>query len=310
LFPNTPEAFQPEEVGAYEVGAKNRFWDNRFQANLAAFYYDYSDLQVSKIVNRTSVNENIDADLYGMEAELLFAPGNWRLNANLSYLKSKLGELVTVDPRDPTQGRQDVTLIKDVEASHCVLGFTGQGPVSANAALQGALAANAVPDLPTGAATGLPATPGVLDSAISSCEAMQQIAPLFGYTYAEGVTTDVDGNDLPNSPELTVSLGMQYTFLFGNGAALSGRLDYYWQDEYSARIFGRTLDMVDAWDVWNAQATYTSATGRWWMRAFVQNIEDDDDVTGIYSTDPSSGLFTNAFLIEPRLMGVSVGVKL
>jgi hypothetical protein len=102
----------------------------------------------------------------------------------------------------------------------------------------------------------------------------------------------------------------EYTHYFGNGASLSGRLDYYWQDDYSARIFGRTLDAVDSWDVWNAQATYTASSGQWWLRAFIQNIEDDDALTGVYSTDPSSGLFTNGFFVEPQLYGVSLGVQL
>ena len=107
-----------------------------------------------------------------------------------------------------------------------------------------------------------------------------------------------------------MSLGAEYTHYFGNGATLSGRVDYYWQDDYSARIFDRELDRVNSWDVWNAQATYTSPTGQWWARAFVQNIEDDTELTGIYSTDQSSGLFTNGFFIEPRLYGLSVGVQL
>jgi outer membrane receptor protein involved in Fe transport len=191
-----------------------------------------------------------------------------------------------------------------------VLEFNGQGPASQNAALQGVLAANAVPYIPTGAATGLPTTPGVTDSAISSCAGMQAIAPAFGYGYSDGVETSVEGNQLPNSPEFTVTLGAEYTHYFGNGASLSGRLDYYWQDDYSARIFGRTLDAVDSWDVWNAQATYTASSGQWWLRAFIQNIEDDDALTGVYSTDPSSGLFTNGFFVEPQLYGVSLGVQL
>lgn len=311
LFPGTPEVFEPEDIDAYEIGTKNQLWDNRLQANVSAFYYDYAGLQVSKIVNRTSVNENIDAEIYGMEGEFLLQPNdNWLLNANVSYLNTEIGEFETIDPRDPTQGRQDVTLIKDFEASHCVLAFNGQGPASANAALQGFLASNGVPYVPTGSATGIPTTPGVADSAISSCAGLQAIAPAFGYGYSDGIETSVEGNPLPNSPEFTVSLGAEYTHYFGTGATLSGRVDYYWQDDYSARIFNRELDQVNAWDVWNAQATYTSATGQWWARAFVQNIEDDDEITGIYSTDPSSGLFTNGFFIEPRLYGLSVGVQL
>ena len=42
------------------------------------------------------------------------------------------------------------------------------------------------------------------------------------------------------------------------------------------------------------------------LHVFVaQNIEDDDEIAGTYQTDPSSGLYTNVFLIEPRLVGLT-----
>jgi iron complex outermembrane recepter protein len=44
LLPN----FQPEKLTAYTVGSKNRLFDNRFQVNVEAFYYDYKDYIVSE----------------------------------------------------------------------------------------------------------------------------------------------------------------------------------------------------------------------------------------------------------------------
>jgi iron complex outermembrane recepter protein len=54
LFPDTAATYEPEFVNAFEIGTKNQLLDNRLQANLTAFFYDYEGLQVSKIVNRTS----------------------------------------------------------------------------------------------------------------------------------------------------------------------------------------------------------------------------------------------------------------
>ena len=34
---------------------------------------------------------------------------------------------------------------------------------------------------------------------------------------------------------------------------------------------------------------------------------DDDHVVGQYVTDPSSGMFTNVFSIEPRTYGIALG---
>jgi hypothetical protein len=39
----------------------------------------------------------------------------------------------------------------------------------------------------------------------------------------------------------------------------------------------------------------------------VKNLMDDDNLVAMYITDPSSGMFTNVFAIEPRTYGVAVG---
>ena len=178
LFPNTPTSFDPEEIDAYEIGTKNTFWDRTMQANFSVFYYDYGDLQIGKIINRTSVNENTDAEIFGAELELLWAPTeNWQFNAAVSYLDTELGETDTIDPRDPTQGRQDVTLLKDfTDASNCVVEHNGLGALSDNAAFVAAVQGAGAPYLPTGRDLGafggvpgtvIPTTPNVTDSAFT-----------------------------------------------------------------------------------------------------------------------------------------------
>lgn len=321
LFPNTPTSFDPEEIDAYEIGTKNTFWDRTMQANFSMFYYDYGDLQIGKIINRTSLNENTDADVFGAELELLYAPNeNWQFNAQISYLDTELGDTETIDPRDPTQGRQDVTLLKDfVDASNCVVEHNGQVPLSDNAAFVAAVQGVDAPYLPTGRDLGafggvpgtvIPTTPNVTDSAFTVCAAAAAIAPLFGYNYLDSVGTNLDGNQLLNAPELTFSAGVEYTHYFDGGLSATARVDYYWQDEFYSTTFNRRQDLIDSWDVWNAQVTIYGEEQQWYAKFFVQNIADDDEIVGTYQTDPSSGLFTNAFFIEPRLYGVTVGISL
>ena len=118
---------------------------------------------------------------------------------------------------------------------------------------------------------------------------------------------DLDGNQLQNSPEWSVSLGGQYTFILPQDHRLALRVDYYWQDEMYTRLFNRPVDKIDSWDIWNAQLTLTSAEDTWYARAFIKNIADDDHEVGSYLTDPSSGLWTNVFTIEPRTYGLAIG---
>jgi hypothetical protein len=40
-----------------------------------------------------------------------------------------------------------------------------------------------------------------------------------------------------------------------------------------------------------------------------RDIADDDVITDLYLTDQSSGLFTNAFLLEPRTFGITLGKR-
>lgn len=50
---NTPTqavAYDPETMWSYEVGVKSALWDRRMTLNLAAFYNDYKDLQLSSFV--------------------------------------------------------------------------------------------------------------------------------------------------------------------------------------------------------------------------------------------------------------------
>ena len=40
-----PNVYKPEKLASYTIGSKNRFFDNRLQANLELFYWDYTNKQ-------------------------------------------------------------------------------------------------------------------------------------------------------------------------------------------------------------------------------------------------------------------------
>lgn len=279
-FPGTSPTYEPEFVNAVEIGTKNQLLGNRLQANLSAFYYDYENLQISRIVNRTAFNENTDAEIYGLESEFLFSPAaQWLLNANIALLQTSIRNFSSVDTRDPTQGSSAATLLKDNRsASNCVV-FHNGAPA---------------PDMPQ----------------LNSCAnpVLTDGAPLPApYTVGTGVEVDLNGNELRNSPATTVNLGVQYNWEL-DSLSLSARVDYYWQDDMWGREFNRDpIDKLDGFDVWNAQATLASANDSWYLRAYIKNITDEEAIAGMYVSDPSSGLFTNVFPIEPRLYGVTLG---
>jgi iron complex outermembrane recepter protein len=50
LNPSVGPLFQPEQITAYEIGSKNRFFGNRLQLNLEAWYYTYKDFQTNIVM--------------------------------------------------------------------------------------------------------------------------------------------------------------------------------------------------------------------------------------------------------------------
>jgi len=84
--------YRPETLTSYEVGMKSRFWAKRASLNLAAYRYDYSDLQLSgvAIVNNVPryVTSNAGvASVKGLELEGMVKPtAASRLSATLALL--------------------------------------------------------------------------------------------------------------------------------------------------------------------------------------------------------------------------------
>ncbi len=96
--------FDPEYINAFEIGLKSRLLDNTLQANVTYFYYDYEGLQISKITQQTSLNENFDAGIQGFEGEFVWVPDeHWRFSANLAWLDTAMDGGQSLDPADINQ---------------------------------------------------------------------------------------------------------------------------------------------------------------------------------------------------------------
>lgn len=98
-----PQIFKPETVSAFEVGSKNRFFDNRLTLNLAGFYYDYKEFQYEEedpLPYQGGVSNIPDAHIYGFEGEGSFAiTSALRLNASLTRLEGTFTDsYVALDP--------------------------------------------------------------------------------------------------------------------------------------------------------------------------------------------------------------------
>jgi iron complex outermembrane receptor protein len=97
----------PEELTAYEIGFKSEFLERRMKLNLAAFYYDWEDLQVFATVPGIGpAFLNLpESTIIGQELEWQFAPGNdWLLRLYAAHLDTEVTDVGTLGPDAATEG--------------------------------------------------------------------------------------------------------------------------------------------------------------------------------------------------------------
>ncbi|MFN7055620.1 TonB-dependent receptor [Hyphomonas sp.] len=313
LFPQT---FDPEFINSYEIGTKNTLYNGALQLNATGFLYDYQGYQITQIVNRSSANFNIDAEIYGLEIETVWNPVSTLLiNANLGLLNTEIKDTYAIDVLDRTNGRNDLVTIKDASSfANCVISAQGYRTVL------GAIAGNL---LPAGATRGI--CNGQLAAGVGGRTALEGLLGLSGQTVtvrnSDGGTTtysalqpfdgeakDLSGKSIPGAPEATFNVGVEYTWdpgSFGDWG-LTGRVDYYRQTESFSRVWNTGRDRLESWDNLNLTFSFFNDPKGLKLDLFAKNIANDDIITGAYLTDDSSGLFTNIFLKEPRTYGIAL----
>ncbi|KJS38406.1 MAG: TonB-dependent receptor [Hyphomonas sp. BRH_c22] len=304
LFPLT---FEPEFINAYELGTKNTFANNTQSLNATAFFYDYQGYQISQIVNRTAANFNVNAELTGLELEYLWTPAdNWLLTANLGLLDTKLIDTDSVDVLDRTNGNPNFVTLKNAQSySNCVV--SAQGYATVLGAIQAGILDNGDSrGLCSGAFAGQEAAFGLGN--VTYIDGNGDTQTIGALTPFDGITKDVDGNKLPGAPEMTLNLAAEYTFpsLQDSSWDLTIRGDYYYQADSYSRIFNTAHDELDSWSNVNLAIILNNSENGWAVEAFAKNLTDEEVITGSYIGDDSQGIFTNIFLTEPALYGVTV----
>ncbi len=305
-----PAAFDPEFVDSYEIGTKNTIAGGSMQLNGTAFFYNYEGYQISQIVNRTSANFNVDAEIQGLELETIWNPAStFVINANLGFLDAQVVDTFGIDTLDRTNGRSDLVVLKQfVGASNCVVSAAGYATVL-GAIAAGALDPGSTLGLCTGAFAGAEGTFGVPD--VTYVDGNGQIQTIGGLTPFDGEAKNLDGNNLPGTPETTFNFGAEYTWegVFNDAWDVRLRGDYYYQADAFSRVWNTPRDVLESWDNVNLSLQLMNTEDDWSIEVFGKNITDEEVITGAYLTDDSSGLFTNVFLTEPATYGVTISKR-
>ncbi len=347
----SPKVFKAEYVNALELGAKNTLLDGAMTLNVSGFYYDYSDYQISKIVDRSAANENFDATVWGLELEAAFAPTPDTLfNAAIGYLKTRVADgEQSIDLMDRTQGGEyfQITTIQNPnfdpsttprDRENYVAGLIAPSDQQFLAFDEWFVvkpsvtqASNCVAPVELAAVAGANVPGSPADAMAAFCPG----GPLLGASYASqivwgtpalypgtggilynpavdapngsaGVFADLSGHELPNAPRFTVSLGGQQTVYLPAGWDLTGRVDWYWQDQSFHRIYNTEYDRLKSWSSTNLSVWVNKADWDLKIEAYVKNLFNDTPITGAFLNSDDTALTTNVFTLDPRLFGVSI----
>jgi len=240
--------FAPEFVDAFELGLKTTFMDGAAQFNGAFFYYDYKDMQQSKIVSVTSLNQNSDAEITGLEGEFRWAATeNLEVTANFGWVQAEIGDFETVDTANPN-ARGTTEGVTSVNGVNFIVPYTDAS-------------GNLVP----------------VD--YSRCDQPEPF-PCAGYRQS------LKGNQIALTPEFNYNIGLIYRSEMA-GMPLAMQTNYYWQDKMYTTNFNDAGTEIEDWSMWNANARLMGEDwyAEVWVRNI---LDDDNITGGYLTSSVSS----------------------
>ncbi len=129
--------FDQEKLWVYEAGMKSTWADGRLQTNVAAFFQEYDDKQVTSrgLASPTAAFETGlvvnagAAEIWGVELETQWQPNdNWLFGASYTFLDTEYTDFV-IDTTSPTQALRsgNCTVVPDPDTAtpECLVSLTG-----------------------------------------------------------------------------------------------------------------------------------------------------------------------------------------
>jgi hypothetical protein len=273
----TPDPYDQEETGVFEIGTKSILLDGAMLFNAAYFQNTTDGMLISSIVNAGSRNVNTDAEITGFEGNLLFYM-NESTSIDLTWLK--------VD--------SEITSLSLINPVNILNASSGLG----NRVNVDALGALAITTTDLG---------NVFKSAGYMCSV--PFNPLGGVncpTAGLGTPVDVSGNKLPQSPDLSYSLGLNKDFTTSNGI-VSSRLAFRYMGEREGTVYNEAQTRVPEHKYWDASVTFRPNDGNWFVKFEGKNLNDDKYVGSWYMASGLQGGAKFATITDPRTWSIGFG---
>ena len=308
--------FDPEIANTLEIGMKNTLMDGALLLNISAYSNDYEGLQLSKIVERASLNDNADATIEGIEAEFtFFLSSSIMIDGFFSKTDAKVDDFQSVDPLNPNAATKTLPLpagatgfLSDFAplAAGCnPLVFLGQAAPSPSCSL-GLAASNALLGAlvlyqPTDAGNVYKSFGPLCTQPFFGLDSTTLPCPV-----TDGVSQDLSGNALPFSAETNYRVGItKYIDMAAGTWTL--RADHSYRDDYYSTIYNRDRGHIESVSLTDLSIRYTPSSEEWYVGAYVRNLGDKDHVYAYYTTDTTVGGFQNGVAIDPKIWGINFG---
>ena len=122
-----------------------------------------------------------------------------------------------------------------------------------------------------------------------------------------GLFADLGGKELPNAPHWTMNLGTQYGHDILDGSwRMTVRADAYWQSQSWARVYNAVNDKLHGWYNANLSVWFERPEDDLKIELYAKNILDKTPITDAFINSDDTALTTNVFVLDPRLIGLSI----
>ena len=277
-----PDPYDQEETGVFEVGAKGIFLDGAMLLNAAYFKNSTDGMLISSIVNAGSRNVNTDAEVSGLEGNMvLFLNETTSVDVTLLKAESEITNLSLINP-------------------------TNINNATSRTMLPAALGGGLVQQLGQGGVLTVGATDAGLVYKFAGYLCLEPFNPFGAGCGNPGIPVDVSGNKLPQSPELSYSIGLNKDFIGENGNTRA-RIVYRYMSEREGTVYNQPHLQVPEHKFIDATVTYRPNDGNWFVRLEAKNLGDDRYIGSWYLASGLQGGNKFATVTDPRTWGLTFG---
>jgi outer membrane receptor protein involved in Fe transport len=277
-----PDPYDQEETGVFEIGAKGIFLDGAMLLNTAYFQNTTDGMLISSIVNAGSKNVNTDAEISGLEGNMiLFLNETTSIDVTLLKAESEITNLSLINP-------------------------TNINNATSRAMLPDALGGGLVQRLGEGGILTVGATDAGLVYKFAGYLCLEPFNPFGAGCGNPGIPVDVSGNKLPQSPELSYSIGLNKDFVGENGNARA-RIVYRYMSEREGTVYNQPHLQIPEHKFIDATVTYRPNDGNWFVRLEAKNLGDDRYIGSWYLASGLQGGNKFATVTDPRTWGLTFG---